>query len=311
MVADEIGDWATNLATTLPDEQVFKVLRDAEKSSPNGKLGRAARWACADECGVLPDMEIPYIEPSAEDRSAANGIVITSSMFHVDGEDNTEFSEGYERFKEVLREHVEFPTIEPQNWNMSAFKWRCLRSSAHVRTELGCAWMSLLAPTGALLVDMKAKKVLGIVVRSTQWGVATMTLDVERLAKGGRREKLLTLRPSAWETLVITNLDECDVQMLEPVPPYKRAQIYQDLRGCLPEQHALTWRLTGPRLSLMQASAIKCFHGLTTNRLNSWVTECKVPYEGRRATNEKALCDMLLRWCWPSWAEDKIQETLR
>ena len=229
----------------------------------------------------------------------------------MDGEDKSDGCSSYEFFKPLLQNKVEFPTIEPATWHLSAFKWALWRSAlCDAQEQVQHSWLSLLAHVDVFLVNPAKRDIIGMVVHSTPWGVATLPLRMETIAKGRNAVSFYTLKPEPWRFYVITHIDQFQSQPLELVPPYERAEI---CRICLRTvtQHRLTWRKKGQRMSLLHASSLKCFEGITTARLGKLFKLWKVPHIGKRPTTEKALCEALLRHCWLGWDDDAAQATLR
>lgn len=309
LVAAEVADWAYELATTLPDELCFKVLRDAGKKSPNGRLSRLGRWAAASESNILDSFDYKREQPTAADQAQAIGSLFTKEHFHCDGEDPTGHTTDYAELKGIMQDKVEFPTIDAYSWNLSAFKWSVLGTASDLPSTVASVWLSLLAPVGSALLNVRKKAIVGMVVHSTAFGVATLPLRVERHVQDKQRVVFLAPEASRWDALAITNLADFEVQCLEAVSPIARLRALKEI-GVEPGAHQLTWRLSGGRLSLVRAASLKCFPGVTVKRLNSLVTMCKVPYVGVRPKGEHDLCELLLRWCWPDWTDEQVRETL-
>lgn len=164
MVAEGIRDGAYELATTLPDERVFKVLRGGTEKSPNGRLSRLSRWSMVDASEVLPDFEYPFVAPSVADRASSQGMQFPKGTLHVDSEDGSDMQASYDMIDPIPSDKVDFPMSEPARWNLTAFKWAMVMLSPLAAQNLRNAWLSLLLPIGSLIYLVKERTIMGIVV---------------------------------------------------------------------------------------------------------------------------------------------------
>ena len=307
VLAEDIESWACGLCTTLPDELVFKVLKGAGRLSPNGRLSRLSRWAVADQSSVLPDLGYPRLEPGLADRVEGHGQSFDESSFHCDGEQAGDGCGPYEFLDPPAQESLEFPTIEPYQWNLFAMKWQVALATPDKTALVENGWLSMLIPPGSVVRHVPTKTVFGMAVHSTQWGCLALPLLTTRVDS---TKVLVQLKsPSKYTAFAVTDLENYAILRLRAVAPVEQARMLKDAGQPAQKPH-LCWQRDGKPLTLLKAAALHGFRHIAVRHLHALVTRCEVPYDPPRPKTEMAFCELLIKWCWLDLSEAELEALL-